>query len=445
MTDSWVGGDIGGLRTMGEAYKKAKTDLESIVKPLSTSVDALAKDSGWQGESAESFRAKWTEDAMTAGGFAELVFAAGQILTDLADHLGKAEAALQNAEDVAVRAGVPMKPMGVPGELMTNTPENQSDAEKKALNALGDYCTVRNEILHTAQQARLDAAEALQKLYADDTSAAVSPGDKITVADYLRGLYAYDSERTRSKGHDAAKLLDKAKKEAEDARTDLRAERKAWQKDGKTLPKDAEARVAYKDALSKLDGLETDIARGEAGSSKLPYDHVLNTKIADVADTLRVGKSLESLPEFLKEIPVVDVAAASVCGLLEAKDDHDKGWSWTHSVVVDGGAALGGLAAGAGAVAGTLAAVGAIATSEVTVPVAVVAGVGGAVVIGATDLLDESFHEHWSEDIHDHGVLGGLWHGSGNVLSNTGDDLKRLGDDATGLGKKAWNGFKGLF
>ncbi|KOU37967.1 WXG100 family type VII secretion target [Streptomyces sp. WM6378] len=441
MTDSWVGGDIGGLRAMGEAYKKAKTDLESIVKPLSTSVDALAKDTGWQGESAESFRAKWTEDSMTAGGLAELVFAAGQILTDLADHLGKAEAALQNAEDVAVRAGVPMQPKGVPGELMTST-DHQSDAEKKALNALSDYCTVRGEILHTAQQARLDAAEALQKLYADDTSAAVSPGDKITVADYLRGLYAYDSERTRVKGHDAADALDDAKKQADDAKKDLRAERKAWQRDGKTLPKDAEARVAYKDALSKLDSLETDIARGEAGSSKLPYDHVLNTKIADVADTLRVGKSLESLPEFLKEIPVVDVAAAGACGLLEAKDDHEKGWSWTHSVVVDGGAALGGLAVGAAATAGGVALA---ASAEITVPVAVVAGVGGAVVIGATDLLDESFHEHWSEDIHDHGVLGGLWHGSGNVLSNTGDDLKRLGDDATGLGKKAWNGFKGLF
>uniref|UniRef100_A0AAU2V118 WXG100 family type VII secretion target n=1 Tax=Streptomyces sp. NBC_00003 TaxID=2903608 RepID=A0AAU2V118_9ACTN len=278
MTDSWVGGDIGGLRTMGEAYKKAKTDLESIVKPLSTSVDALAKDTGWQGESAESFRAKWTEDAMTVGGFAELVHAAGQILTDLADHLGKAEAALQNAEDVAVRAGVPIQPMGVPGQLMTNDPPGAS--EQKAIKALNDYATVRGEILHTAQQARLDAAEALRKLYAEDTGAAVSPGDKITVA---------------------------------------------------------------------------------------------------------------------------DSAAATA-----------------------GGVAL-------------------AASAENTVPVAVVAGVGGAVVIGATGLLDESFHEHWSEDIHDHGVLGGLWHGSGNVLSNTGGDLKRLGDDAAGLGKKAWNGFKGLF
>ena len=146
--------------------------------------------------------------------------------------------------------------------------------------------------------------------------------------------------------------LDDAKKEADDAKKDLRAERKTWQKAGKALPDDAAARVAYKDALSKLDSLETDIARGEQGSSKLPYDHVLNTKVADVAETLRAGRALESVPEFLRELPVVDVAAAGVCGLVEAKDDHDKGWSWTHSVVVDGGAALGGLAAGAAAAVG---------------------------------------------------------------------------------------------
>ncbi|GAA0621925.1 hypothetical protein [Streptomyces crystallinus] len=439
MSDSWVGGDIGGIRAMGDAYKNAKHDLESIVKPLGTVVEQLAKDAAWEGEAAESFRAKWSEDALTAGGFAELVHATSEILTDLADHLSSAESALQNAEDVAVKAGVPMGPKGVPGQLMTNNPP--SATEQKAIDALHDYGTVRDEILHTAQQARLDAAEALNKLYEEDTSK-VSPGDKVTIADYLRGLYAYDSERTRVKGHDAADKLDAAKKEADEAKKDLRAERKDWQKQGRTLPKDSPARLAYKDALTKLDSLETDIARAEHGSSALPYDHALNVKVVDAADALRLGKGLEKLPDFLKEIPVVDVAAASVCGLLEAKDDHDKGWSWTHSVVVDGGAALGGLAAGAAA---TAAGVALAASAEVTVPVAVVAGVGGAVVIGATDLLDEAFHEHWSEDIHDHGVIGGLWHGSGNVLSDTGKDIERLGDDAADLGKKAWNGFKGLF
>ncbi|GAB2935887.1 hypothetical protein GCM10027047_35730 [Rhodococcus aerolatus] len=42
----------------------------------------------------------------------------------------------------------------------------------------------------------------------------------------------------------------------------------------------------------------------------------------------------------------------------------------------------------------------------------------------------EAFHEHWSEDVHDHGVIAGILHGSGDVLSNTGGDLKDLATGA---------------
>lgn len=432
MTESWVGGDIGGIRAMGDAYKNAKHDLESIVKPLGEVVEKLAKDAAWQGDAADSFRAKWTTDALTAGGFAELVHATGEILTTLADHLSAAESALQNAEDVAVKAGVPMQAKGVPGQLVTGEPKG--DKEQKAADALRDYGTVRDEILHTAQQARLDAADALQKLYAEDT-AKVSPGDKITIADALRALYAYDSERTRVKGHDAADKLDAAKKEAEDAKKDLKVERKDWQKQGKTLPNDSPAKLAYKDALTKLDGLEADIARAEHGSSAVPYDHALNVKIADAADALRLGKGLDKLPEFLREIPIVDVAAAGACGILEAKDDHDKGWSWTHSVAVDGAANVGGLVLGAGGAA--------LLTAEAPVGLTIAVGVGAVIV--TTDVLDEAFHEHWGEDIHDHGVVGGILHGSANVAKDTVKDVERLGGDIKGGAKKVWHGVTSFF
>ncbi|MFD0512879.1 hypothetical protein ACFQ0Q_25845 [Streptomyces aureus] len=155
-------------------------------------------------------------------------------------------------------------------------------------------------------------------------------------------------------------------------------------------------------------------------------------KLADAADALRAGEGVEKLPDFLKEIPVLDVAAAGTCGLLEASDDHDKGWSWQHSIAVDGGANVGGL------VAGTAIAAGLVAAAPFDVPVAVVAGVGGAVVIGATGVIDHAFHEHWSEDIHQDGVVGGVLHGSGHVLSQTGDDFKRLGKDV-------WGGIKSIF
>jgi len=439
VTESWVGGDIGGLRAMGLAYTGAKEELEAVIKPLDGVVDHLVSDTGWKGDAAKEFRAKWTEDALTAGAFAELCHATGGVLTTLAHQLSEAEGALQNAEDIAVRAGAPVLARGVPGRMVTANPPSAEDT--KTIKALNEYVTVYNEAMHRAQQARLDAADKLQQLFTEDTEA-VSKGDKATIADYLRGLYAYDSERTRAKGHDAADKLDDAKREADQAKKDLRAERKAYDKAGKALPKDLPAKGAYRDAKLRLEGLETDIARGEHGSSALPYDHLLNVKVADAAKALQLGEGLEKMPDFLREIPVVDVAAAGFCGLVEAGEDHDKGWSWTHSVTVDGGAALGGLAAGAAATAGGVALA---ASAEITVPVAVVAGGGGAVVIGATDLLDETFHEHWSEDIHDHGVVGGLLHGASNVGSDTGDDMKRLGSDAAGAAKGAWNGFKGLF
>lgn len=169
MSDSWVGGDIAGLGAMGTAYTGAKKSLEGVVKPLGGQADKLVDDAGWQGEAAESFREAWTADSMAAGALAELVGAVGKVLTDLSTRLSTAETGLQNAEDVAVQAGVPMGPAGAPGELMTNNPPNPE--ESKAIKALDDYAGVRATALHEAQQARLDAADALTTLYGEATGA----------------------------------------------------------------------------------------------------------------------------------------------------------------------------------------------------------------------------------------------------------------------------------
>ncbi|MBO1335383.1 WXG100 family type VII secretion target [Streptomyces sp. VRA16 Mangrove soil] len=429
MGDSWVGGDIAGLRTMADTYKGAKKPLEDAVRPISEAVEGLVGDAGWTGEAAESFRAQWSEDALTAGAFANLVHDAGDILDTLVSELSACETALQNAEFTATRKGVPMGPRGVPNAMMTADPPSADD--QKAIAARTEYDTVRRQILHTAQHARLVAADRLRGLYAQATGS-VSPGDKTTLADYLRGLYAYDAEDARAGGAKARAKLDDAKAQERAAKKDLRAERKAYQKAGRKLPADLPEKGAYRDAVNRLKGLEDDIARADHGSTKLPYDRALNVKLADAADALRAGEAAEKLPDFLKEIPVLDVAAAGACGILEASDDHDKGWSWQHSVAVDGGANVAGL------VAGTAVTAGVVAALPFEVPTAVVAGVGGAVVIGATGIIDHSFHEHWSEDIHDHGVVGGVLHGSGHVLSETGQDFARLGKDV-------WGGIKSIF
>jgi uncharacterized protein YukE len=424
MADSWVGGDIGGLRTMAETYKNAKKKLEDVVHPLGQAVERLVGDTGWKGEAAETFRATWSEDALTAGAFATLVHSAGDILDTLVGALSACETALQNAEHVATRKGVPMGDKGVPLEILTANPPSADD--RRTIAALAEYGKVRDEILHTAQHARLVAADGLRGLYAQVT-APVSTGDKITIADALRGLYAYDAEDARAGGHKARDLLDDAKAEERAAKKQLRTERKAFQKAGRALPDDLPAKGAYRDAVMKVDSLEDAIARADHGSTALPYDRALNVKLADAAEALRVGEGVAKLPEFLREIPVLDVAAAAACGLVEAKDDHDKGWSWQHSVVVDGGAALGGLAVGA-AVTAALPVEGAVA----------VAGVGVVAAIGATSLLDHSFHEHWSEDIHDHGVVGGVLTGTGHVLTETKDDGVRMVKDI-------WHGVTSIF
>jgi uncharacterized protein YukE len=424
MGDSWVGGDIGGLRTMAETYKNAKKKLEDVVRPLSSAVEELVGDASWKGDAAETFRATWSEDALTAGAFAGLVHDAGDILDTLVGALSACETALQNAEHIAAKKGVPTGARGAPLQFVTSDPPSAD--EQKTISAFGEYDRVRTEILHTAQHARLVAADKLRGLYAQVT-ASVSPGDKITLADMLRGLYAYDAEDARAGGREARRLIDGAKDEERAAKKELRAERKAYQKAGRSLPEDLPAKSAYRDAMTKVDSLEEDIARADHGSTKLPYDRALNIKLADAAEALRAGRSLEALPEFLKEVPVLDVAAAAACGLVEAKDDHDKGWSWQRSVVVDGGAALGGVAVGAGVVA-ALPIEGAVA----------LAGVGVVAAVGATSLLDHSFHEHWSEDIHDHGVVGGVLTGTGHVFTETGDDGVRMAKDI-------WHGVKSIF
>ncbi|MFE4749490.1 WXG100 family type VII secretion target [Streptomyces mirabilis] len=429
MSDSWVGGDIGGLRTMAETYKNAKKKLEDVVHPLSSAVEELVGDANWKGDAAETFRAAWSEDALTAGAFAGLVHDAGDVLDTLVGALSACETALQNAEHIAVKKGVPMGAQGAPLQFVTSDPPSAD--EQRTISAFGEYDKVRTEILHTAQHARLVAADKLRGLYAQVT-ASVSPGDKITLADYLRGLYAYDAEDARVGGAKARTELDDAKAEEQAAKKELRAERKAFQKAGRALPKDLPAKSAYRDAMTKVDSLEEDIARADHGSTRLPYDRALNVKLTDAAAALRAGESVDKLPDFLKEVPVLDVAAAGACGILEASDDHDKGWSWQHSVTVDGGANLAGLAAGTAITAGL------VAAAPFEAPAIVVAGVGGAVVVGATGVIDHAFHEHWSEDIHDHGVVGGVLHGTGHVFTETGHDFVRLKDDV-------WHGIKSLF
>ncbi|MFC1441270.1 hypothetical protein ABUW04_23700 [Streptacidiphilus sp. N1-10] len=428
MSESWIGGDISGIQAMGTTLTGAREDLDGVVKPLSGKVDSLVGDAGWQGDSAEEFRGKWSEDAITAGGLADLIGSVGSVLTELGGQLAAAESALYNAADAARGKGVAVGPRGEPLEMVTANPP--SPKERQAITELNSYGEVYRQITYTAQQARVQAAEQLKRLFDDiDPNSPMKTADKATASAFLRDLYAAKDDRGTAQAEEARSKLDSASKGTQDAWGRLNSERQSLKAAGKDIPHDLPEDAAYRASIKQVKALNSELEAAEANRGT--FDRTLNYKLADAARDLKMFEGLDRLPEFLRDIPVLDIAAAGVVGVTEAQEDHDKGWSWTHSALVDGGAALGGLAAGAAVVA--------LAPEVATAAgaAAVGAAAAGTVMLGAY-AIDHALHEHWSEDIHDHGVLGGIAHGTSDVVTGT---FKSVGDDAAGV----WHGITSLF
>lgn len=207
-----------------------------------------------------------------------------------------------------------------------------------------------------------------------------------------------------------------------DARVELRSEKQVYAQKGLRVPAENLPRLGHSGAVQDLRRLEAELEAARAGVGELPLSRALSTSPVDAERLIpALGRALPEGLGFLREIPFVDVAATAVVGELQARDDMEKGWTGTEARIKDYGAGAIGLAAG-GALAVGIAAIGGG-------PIAVAAG-AGAFVIGVGDLAYEAFHEHWDQDIQEDGVMPGILHGAGNVMTNTGDDLK---DMLTGL------------
>lgn len=57
-------------------------------------------------------------------------------------------------------------------------------------------------------------------------------------------------------------------------------------------------------------------------------------------------------------------------------------------------------------------------------------------MVGVGDLAYQGFHEHWAEDIHQHGVAEGVLTGIAHMGENTGKDPE---DMFVGIGHGAMN------
>ncbi|WP_067567251.1 WXG100 family type VII secretion target [Nocardia acidivorans] len=445
---SWIGGDLGGLQAMGTAMKSATDSTDPVVKALSSKVDTVVGDVGWTGGAADSFRKAWTETSIQVGALATVNSNCGKILGDLGDNLEKIEADLVNAAHEAQQKGAQIGDDGKPGTLViTGDPDSQ--AAKDARQAQTDYTSTYNAAIKLAQGFRLQAAKeftgAINLIKPTGNESDFSWDKRVTLADYIRGLYVIPNEKNSEWANKLPDKIKAADADLDQAFKDYTKAHDEYRLKGEQIPFDDPRFTATFDATKDLTQLESKLSAAEAGKGEAPLSDVLNIKIKD-ADKLipALEKVTPKGLNFLKEIPVVDVAASGVVAELQAQDDIQKGQNPTSARAYDYGAAAAGLAAGAGVVAGAAAL---SAAGVVSAPVWATAVVAGGVVVGVGDVFYEGFHEHWAEDIHDRGVISGVVHGTGNMFSNTGHDIKDLGtgawDATTKVTSKLWHGVFG--
>ncbi|MEU7061910.1 hypothetical protein [Streptomyces sp. NPDC046197] len=124
--------------------------------------------------------------------------------------------------------------------------------------------------MHQAQRARLLAAKRIGQLYAEiDPSEPMQKGDKIVVADYLRGLWTAGAEGDRALGLDMADDIKHAQEEHDKALSALKDEEAKFRTADANLPKAFKLRgeLAGRRRPTRQPGR----AAGRAGERQLPY------------------------------------------------------------------------------------------------------------------------------------------------------------------------------
>lgn len=71
-------------------------------------------------------------------------------------------------------------------------------------------------------------------------------------------------------------------------------------------------------------------------------------------------------------------------------------------------------------------------------------GAGIVAAVGIGDSVYQGFHEHWSEDIHDHGVIAGVGTGIWNSGARVGDDIGAMGREVGHMASSAWHGTENM-
>lgn len=414
---SQIGGDIEGLWALRDHLQGVPNDILDSSNVLDSKVTALVGDAGWSGDAADQFKASWDRDAGAAVGLADSFNSVSQTVGALADRLHELDTQLVQAEDEARKAGVPVPANGGPFIGPIPIPK---------VNVAQIYDQACTALKQQADQARKDALAELAAMYdklapTKDPGAAsqLSKGDQITLGDVVRSLWSTPT----------------AYREVTETRLDALRERRVWLNHVKSSPgmfdelQRAEARLEKRALVGKLGDLEAKFAKIEGGAAgKWPLGRLFRYTIGDASEGL-TGVKLAA--KWGGGVPVLGMAAAGWLTYVQAKEDHEKGWSWGHAVIADGGSNLAGLAAGTGAEAGIAGALVA-APEGVAAGASVVGGVAAAYGVG-TYAYELTHAAHWGDHIQKDGVIEGI----GEGFSDASKEWWKT--DVVGMGDKIGN------
>jgi flagellar hook-basal body complex protein FliE len=451
---SWVGGDIPGLQAMGAKMKSAPEKVNGVVSELSATVAKLGSDASWSGTAGEEMRGRWSGDAANVGSVGTFIGLVGAAVGDLGDKLHEVESALYNAADSCKGRGAQID-MGSGKPLpLTVTGNPNAPAVQSALDAQKEYQAAYDYAMNAARTYRLETLGKLkavvEPIFEEKSDTTLTPDQAITMGAVLRGLYTAKLEAKNMRLEDLDKKLDSQHKKLEAPLKNAEAEiQKLVSGKGYDIDQVVAAMRGKDGALADFQRIEGNLNAeiGELRNQKdFPFAKILNTKLHDLPAVSKTLSKLAPELKFLGDVPVLDVAAAAGIAYFQGKDDIEKGGDPVTSYAKEGTAAgagvLGGILAGGAVVSAASWAAGPEAGAPVTATYVAV-GVGIVAAAGVGEFAHQAFHEHWSEDIHDRGVLGGILHGVENTGARTGESLGQTlsstKDTVEDTGKKAWH------
>jgi uncharacterized protein YukE len=416
-----IAGDIGGLHRVAGSLTGVVEEMHGSAEALSKRVDQLIGDAGWSGSAAEEFKGAWEQDSAAVIQLGSCVKLAGTVLGTLASGLEAAQRQLDQAVSDALDAHVPVAADGsVPPGVYT----------EPVLAAMKQYSTDRAAAVQAAQDARDEASDMLHDIAAAITGEPTSflrSADVAILAASLKGYYALPNEYAA----DARGKLDAFNRRYKDTQY-TRKHTPAGSPEKKALT----AELAEMRAERKL--LTTDLTAAEKLAGHFKGGHFLGSSLGDIADGLGVLQDGGKLSRMLDGVPAVDVVLGGFATWAQAKEDHEKGWSWTHAILVDGGS--------------NAAAIGTGMATDCIPYVGPVLAPFTSYGVGAFGY--EAGHEgHWTEHITEDGWVKGIGEGfvdSGKatwdsdvvgMYHKVGHDIQHPQEAAESL----WHGVKNLF